>query len=275
MLSHYVNKDLIFINPHVENKDELFEKMVNHLYNLDYIMSNKVFLQLLKEREELSSTELIPGIALPHARSDSVIKLFLSIVVIKDGLDYGNPDLGDVNIVFFFGTSDKHNKEYLQLLAKSARLLKNGVFKNKLKNVNTPGQVIEILEEFDKDDEVSDKPQKIYQMIITFHLPHRLNDLLSTLVELGITNASVIEVSSLSNRISYDIPVFSGLYYSDKNKKKESYLILCHINDSELAHRLVKLLNENNINFNKKGTGFIQLIEAQEIIGNYDEDIDL
>lgn len=275
MLSHYTNKDLVFINPKVRDKNDLFEKMANHLYNLDYIFNHKEFLQSLKKREDLSNTELMPGVALPHSRSDSVERLFLSIVVMKEGLDYGNPEMGNVQIVFFFGTSNKYNKEYLQLLAKSARLLKNPVFKQQLLDATTPAQIINTLEEFDKDDQPSSEPRQLYQMIITFHLPHRLNDLLTSLVEVGITNASVVETSSLSNRISYDIPVFSGLYYADKNRKKESFLIFCQIDELSAAHKVIELLKENRIDFNKKGTGFIQIIEVQEIIGNYEEDVDL
>ncbi len=275
MLSHYTNKELIFINPKVNTKDDLFEKMVNHLYNLDYVLNRKEFLKTLKKREDLSNTELMPGIALPHARSETVEKLFLSVVIINEGLDYGNPEMGKVKIVFFFGTSDKYNKEYLQLLAKSARILKNEVFTQKLVEAKTAVQIIEILEEFDKDEEDSQEPRHLYQLLITFHKSDRLNDVLSSLVEVGITNASVIEATSLSSHISHDIPVFAGLYHTEPDKNKISHLITCHVEEMKTVYSLVRYLKESGIDFQKKGTGFIQVIEAQEMIGNHEENIDL
>lgn len=275
MLSHYTNKDLIFINPQVKTKDELFEKMVNHLYNLDYVLSRKEFLKTLNQREELSSTELMPGIALPHARSDTVEKLFLSIVIFDEGLDYGNDRMGDAKIIFFFGTSNKYNKEYLQLLAKSARLLKSETFVRKLLEAKTPAQIIETLEEFDKDEEHSREPRHLYQLYITLHKTDRLNDLLSSLVEVGIANASVIEATSLSSHVSHDIPVFAGLYHTEQDKDKISYLITCHVEDMRTVYNLVKYLKESGIDFQKKGTGFLQVLEAEEIIGNHEENIEL
>jgi mannitol/fructose-specific phosphotransferase system IIA component (Ntr-type) len=275
MLSHYTNKDLIIIEPQVKDKDELFEKMVNHLYNLDYILHKNSFLKALKDREEVSNTELMPGVALPHSRSDSVQKLFLSIVLIKDGIDFGNPEMGKAKIIFFFGTTDKFNKEYLQLLAKSARLLKNEEFQEKLLLCNEAGQVLQLIDHYDKPDAEVTESKTHYLMLITLHDAHRLDDLLTYLVELGITNASVLDSISLSNRITLDIPVFSGTYYADKKKHKESEIVMCLINDQSIAYRLSDLLKENNIDFHKKGTGYIQLIETSMLIGNPDEEIEL
>ncbi len=275
MLSHYTSKDLIILEPQISSKDELFEKMVNLLYNLDYIIDKKEFLNALKAREELSNTELIPEIALPHSRSNSVEKLFLSVVIIKNGLDYGSSDMGDAKIIFFFGTSPKQNKEYLQLLAKSARLLKLPEFKDALLKCTGPAEVIEVLNEFDSQEESSVQPKYRYMMLITLHMTHRLNDILTTLIELGITNASVIETTSLSNKLMVDIPVFSSLYYNSKKKKRESSLILCQIESPESAHQLVDILKGMKIDFNKKGTGFIQIIESELILGNPDEELDI
>ncbi|MBW6516671.1 MAG: PTS sugar transporter subunit IIA [Candidatus Cloacimonetes bacterium] len=275
MLSHYINKDLVIIEPQVQNKEELFEKMVNHLYNMDYILNKKAFLQALQDREDVSNTELMPGIALPHSRSDSVEKLFMSIVLIKDGLDFGNPDMGKAKIIFFFGTSDKFNKEYLQLLAKSARLLKIEEFRDNLLQCKEPSQVIQLLDEYDKPEDEAEESKVYYTMIITLHETHRLDDLLTSMVELGITNASLMESTSLSSKISLDIPVFSGMYFDETKKHKESKVIICLINDQKTAHRLAELLKENNLDFNKQGVGFIQIIETSLLIGNPDEEIEL
>ena len=275
MLSHYVNKDLVIIEPQVKDKEELFEKMVNHLYNLDYILNKKDFLHALNERENVSNTELMPGVALPHSRSDSVEKLFMSIVIIKEGLDFGNPDMGKAKIIFFFGTSDKFNKEYLQLLAKSARLLKIEEFHDRLLHCKEPHQVINLLDEFDKPEVEVTESKTRYLMLITLHDSHRLDDLLTTMVELGITNASLLESTSLSSKITLDIPVFSGMYFSDDKKQKESVVIISQINDQNSALRLAEILKENKIDFNKKGVGYIQLIEISFLIGNPDEEIEL
>ena len=67
MWKNIIDKELIIINPDISNKKDLFEAMANHAYNRDYIINKKQFLQALIAREEMANTELIPGIALPHA----------------------------------------------------------------------------------------------------------------------------------------------------------------------------------------------------------------
>lgn len=275
MLTHYTNENLIIIDPQTESKESLFDKMVNHLYNLDYVLNKKEFLQTLLEREQLSNTELMPGIALPHSRSESVVKPFLSIVIKKSGIEYGNPEMGKAKIIFFFGTSEKYNKEYLQLLAKSARILRDENLQAKLLECTTPSEVIALLNEYDRPDLMQSQNPNHYLMLITLHHAHRLDDLLTHLVELKITNASVIEAASLNNKLTFDVPAFSGLYYEDKKKQKESYLITCTINDIEIANRLIEILKSNKLDFNKKGTGFIQIIESEMLLGSPEEHLDL
>ena len=102
MWKEILDKELIIINPEISSKKELFEKMVNHVYNHDYIVNQKKFLEALWNREEMSSTELISEFAFPHARSKVVEKLFVCIIIIKDGIDYNNPELGPAKIIFFF-----------------------------------------------------------------------------------------------------------------------------------------------------------------------------
>lgn len=275
MLSKYTSKALVVIDPQVKDKEELFEKTVNHLYNLDYVLNKKNFLQALKAREEAGNTELMPGVALPHAKSDSVEKLFLCIIILQEGIDFHNSEMGKAKIIFFFGTSNQYNKEYLQLLARSARLLKIEEFRKQLLESTEAEQIMQVLEKFDLQENQITESKKQFMMLITLHIEHKLDDLLTTLIELGVTNATVMESMSLKSRISLEIPLFSGMSYPGGKKPKESIVVISTIKDEMTAYRLVELLKENNLDMNKKGVGNIQIIEAPLLLGNPDEEIDL
>lgn len=274
MWKKIIDKKLIVINPEVKNKKDLFKNMVTLAYNNDYITSKKSFYNSLMEREEKANTELIAGVGLPHARSESADKLFLSIIIMKDGLDYGNPDLGPVKIVFFFGCPEASNKEYLQLLAKSSRLLRNEDLRNRIIACETQDEVVALLEEFSISEEIAE-PKQNYLMVFTLNEPEHSQDILSAMVELGITNASIVESSSMAKKLAYEMPLFAGLAYMTSSKSKSSELILAHVEDKKIAFQLAKLLKENGIDLEKRGVGFIQLIKVDGIIGNFEEDIDL
>ncbi len=272
--SKYLTKDLIILNPKIKSKEELFEKMVNHLYNLDIVVNRDEFYQALKKRENMANTELMPGIALPHACSDSVDRVFVSIVVSKEGIDYENKEMGPANIILFFGTSDKQNKEYLKLLAKASRLLQIKEFCDKIIEAGTADDIFSILKEYDKEVETGEDESN-YLAIITLNNNAELSNLLTSIVELGITNGTIIEGTSVAKKISYDMPIFAGLSYMRFGKDKESSVVMCNIPDRSLVERLTEILLHYGIDFAKPGTGNIQLIKVDEVIGVIDEDIKL
>lgn len=272
--SKYLTNDLIIINPKISNKDELFEKMVNHLYNLDIIINRDDFYEALIKRENMASTELIPGVALPHACSDSVHRVFVSIVIMREGIDYGNIEMGPARIIFFFGSSDKQNKEYLKLLAKASRLLQINEFCERLIESETKDEVFRILREYDKSVDTESKDRNYLAVITLFNNDH-ISNVLTSIVELGITNGTIMEGTSIAKKIAYEMPIFAGLSYMRYGKSKESNIILCHIDDKMLVTRLIDILKQYNIDFSEPGTGNIQLIKVDEVIGAIDETIDL
>jgi len=274
MWKEILDKNLIIINPEINSKKDLFEKMVNHVYNHDYIVNQKKFLEALWNREEMSSTELVSEVAFPHARSKVVEKFFVCIIIIKDGIDYKNPELGPAKIIFFFGSSEKYNKVYLQLLAKSSRLLKEPEFRAQILKAQTRDEIYEILIAYD-EEETESKEDDNYLMILTLNDTNKMNEVLSSMVEVGITNASLVDTISMAKKLSYEMPIFAGLSYMSQGKSKRSNVIMCYITRKDIAHKLRSLLKKNGVDLDKTGTGFIQLVKVDSIIGNFEEEIDL
>ena len=274
MWKKIIDKNLIIINPEVRDKEELFEKMVNNVYNNDYILNQKAFLKALIVREEMSNTELIKGVALPHTRGNFVEKIFLSILIFPNGIEYNNPEMGDVKIIFFLGCPNHQNKEYLQLLAKSSRLLKSEKFRESLIKAQSKDEIIKLLESY-YDDESEEIEKRHYLMILTLNKIDNSIDVLNSFVEAGITNSSIIDVQSMAKKLAYELPVFAGLSYMAHGKSKESQLFFSYIREKNDAKKLYKILRENGVDLNKKGIGFIQLLLIDSILGNPEEDIDL
>lgn len=274
MWKKIIDEKMIIINPEISSKKDLFEGMVNHAYNNDYIINRRKFLDSLIEREQMANTELSPGIAFPHARSSVVEKLFLSIIILKNGIDYDNKEMGPVRIIFFFGCPESQVKEYLQLLAKSSRLLKIDEFKEKLLHCNKSDEVVALLNEYSDEDDAN-KEASNFLMLMTINANEKQADILSAMVEVGITNVSVVESTSLAKKMAYEMPIFAGLSYMAQGKSKQSDLVFAFLDNKDQADKLAKLLKENGIDLNKKGIGFIQLIKIDNVIGNPEVEIEI
>ena len=270
MLEKYTNHDLIILNPDIGNKDELFITMTGHLHKKGYIDSRHNFFKALNKREQAANTAILPHIAIPHAWCQSVGKLFLLIVISKKGLSYDHPKFDPVKIAFLFGCDNQNNKDYLRLLAKSARLLKNPEFSERLINSDNVDQILSIIREFDQDveEEIS---HDNYLLVINIFNKNKLPDLLTAMVDVGIHNAEIINSTSMARRISYQIPVFAGLSILSKKKSLDTAVVISNITDKKIPQRLNAVLKEHNLDLAVPGNGYMQLFHTKIVIGSIDE----
>ena len=138
----------------------------------------------------------------------------------------------------------------------------------------TPETVVDLLGEFsEKKDSVKEK--RNYLMILTLHDVEKSADVLNAFVEAGITNASIVDVSSMARKLAYEIPVFAGLSYMAQGKSNQSQMFFSYLEEKSEAFQLEKILKDNNVNLHKKGTGYMQLIALEQIIGDPEEELEL
>ena len=75
-------------------------------------------------REDIESTGIGEGIALPHARTDAVSKPLIAVAISKKGIEFDSLDSRPVKIIFMIVVPIKESKQLLKLLAKVTQFLK-------------------------------------------------------------------------------------------------------------------------------------------------------
>ena len=89
-------------------------------------------------REQLMSTGIGHGIAIPHVRFEGVTHPKILIGVQAEGIqDYGTMDEDPVHFVFLFIVGKEQHKEYLRLLSLVSSKIKDELFRKKLMNVKS------------------------------------------------------------------------------------------------------------------------------------------
>ena len=150
MIEEFLDEDLIVFVDKVEDKFTMIEKMVDRALKKGIIMTREPILHKIREREELESTGVIEGIAIPHARTEAVKDLLIIIGVIKGGLDFDSLDGKPVNIVFLIVAPEDAKHEYIQILARISRMCRQEDFRKSLLDADSPPQIISLLESFDR-----------------------------------------------------------------------------------------------------------------------------
>ena len=78
----------IDVNATCSNKDEAIDTLVSLMAKQGNLNDQDVYKQGIYAREELSTTGIGEGIAIPHAQSEAVNAPGLAAMVVKDGVEY-------------------------------------------------------------------------------------------------------------------------------------------------------------------------------------------
>jgi PTS system fructose-specific IIC component/PTS system nitrogen regulatory IIA component len=126
-LTEVFTKDLIKVDLEAEDKDEAFEEMVDLFCAAKHSGAREEILKSLREREELMSTGIQTGVALPHGKLQILDDIHGIFGISRRGIEYDALDGQPVHLVFMIlvqAETDKH----LKVLKNLAELLLNPQF---------------------------------------------------------------------------------------------------------------------------------------------------
>lgn len=109
----------------------------------------------IMKREELGSTGIGRGVAVPHTKHASVDKLVGAVGVSRDGVDFDSLDGEKVFLFFLLISPPDRPGEHLRALENISRQLRDDTFCRFLKQSKTADDISQLLEEADNNHFVS------------------------------------------------------------------------------------------------------------------------
>lgn len=128
-----------------KDKDSVFEELVRALIKKHPEADEVKILNAVREREAKMSTGIMPGIAVPHGKSDTVKGVIGAIGISKEGIDYDSFDNKPVNLVFLIISSTSDCEYHLSVLTCLSALLKKNGFVEEMLAQNTSEDVYSVL----------------------------------------------------------------------------------------------------------------------------------
>jgi len=147
--SELFKPDSIKIHIESEDKEELFEEMVNHLVDTYDLNNREEVLTNLWERERKMTTGIAPRIAIPHAQIGSISTSIGVLGISRDGIDYDSLDGGPVHLIFLIIGNTNDPGLHLKILKNLAQLLESPDFYDQMIKANSASEVSETLIEFE------------------------------------------------------------------------------------------------------------------------------
>ncbi|MCK4797743.1 MAG: PTS sugar transporter subunit IIA [Spirochaetes bacterium] len=273
MLLKFINKDSIFINPSIKTKDELFEFMSKKSFKKGLITNAEEFKNGLIKREAQGSTELKPGIAIPHVKSDIVNEIFIMIAIFKKGIKF-TPGFGKgAEIIFLIGAPKMENK-YINVLGAIARLIDKDDFIKEFKKANVVEDIIYALKKYSITDKTLEKGKTNYLITLSLNTNFSLKSILAIFLELGIQQPVHFTGENLSTKNHFGLSFFGFSAVDVKKPLTENKTIQGISEDKDAVIKLYKLLKEEGINLDSPGIGSLFSIELHNSFGGINPEIE-
>jgi PTS system fructose-specific IIC component/PTS system nitrogen regulatory IIA component len=142
--------ELIKIGLDAEDKDEVFEEMVDQFCQIEKINVREELLEALREREAKMSTGIHKGIAIPHGKTNAIENVHGILGVSKKGIDYDALDGQPVYLLFMILAPQKDSEKHLRLLKRLAMLLDNPQFYTELVTQTDPRAANGIIKKYEE-----------------------------------------------------------------------------------------------------------------------------
>ena len=106
------------------SKDEILSELVEVVGKSTPIRDLKEVLRAVREREEVLSTGIGSGVAIPHGKSASISELALVAGVMPEGIDFEALDGKPVNLFFLLIGPEAAAGQHVKALSRISRLLR-------------------------------------------------------------------------------------------------------------------------------------------------------
>ena len=144
-IMEFLDKRGIKIGMAATEKEDALKELVDVLANIKDIGDKKGIVKTLIDRENLGSTGIGQGIAIPHGKTDKVNGLVAVLGISHKGVNFEALD-GELVYIFFLLVAPKETAgPHLKALAQISRLLRDVYFCELLRRCKTAEEVYELI----------------------------------------------------------------------------------------------------------------------------------
>ena len=146
-LSDFVVREAILVDLQATGKEEAIREIVQSLRDAGQVAESDYegVVRAILGREELGSTGIGQGVAVPHTRHPTVQRLVGTVALSKRGVDFAALDGEPVNIFFLLISPPNQPGDHLRALENISRHLKDEKFVDSLRQAKTRDSVVELL----------------------------------------------------------------------------------------------------------------------------------
>ena len=144
-----IQRDMVV--PHLtgRTKSQILRELAENLAQRRPQLDEKQVARVLIEREDLASTAIGEGVAIPHGKLSSVTEIVACLGRVKGGVDFDSMDGQPTFLFFVLVAPENSTGAHLKALARISRLFKDPGFRERLLDATDAEAMFETLAEED------------------------------------------------------------------------------------------------------------------------------
>lgn len=144
VLSSLFHTDGINLNTLASSKAQVFTD-ASQYFAAKFQIPAITVIEFLNAREQLGSTALGDGVAIPHGRIKGLHQTHTALFRLKNPIDFGAPDGKPVSLLIFLLVPEKATQEHLEILSSIVQLLADPQTRTQLQNEADPEKVRDLI----------------------------------------------------------------------------------------------------------------------------------
>lgn len=142
-ITDYLTSQFVSASVKGRNKNDVIEEMLTLISTSEKILDFEKVRRAVFDREQVMSTGVGNGFAIPHGKSDAVTDIVAGFGVTERPIDYDALDDKPVRLVFILIGKENMVGSHIKLLSRVSRLMNSETFRNTLLTLKTPDEIIE------------------------------------------------------------------------------------------------------------------------------------
>ena len=143
-------KASIELNAQVSDKNSAIDKLVELMVTNGNITNKEEYKRVVMEREKEGTTGIGEGIAIPHGKSNVVLKPGLAAMVVPNGVEFNSLDGKPAKLLFLIAAPDIKDNVHLEVLSRLSTLLMDTKFRENLLNAKSVEEFISYIDKAEK-----------------------------------------------------------------------------------------------------------------------------
>jgi PTS system nitrogen regulatory IIA component len=149
-ISEFIQPNMVWADLHASNKPEVIREIAENISSKVPQLNADEIASVLINRENLGSTGIEDGVAIPHAKIRGLSKVLVAFGRSGKGIEFQAHDQKPTHLFFVLLAPENATATHLKILARLSRLLKESMFRERLMQAPNDEDIYKIIIDEDK-----------------------------------------------------------------------------------------------------------------------------